>query len=64
MQTPSKDLFERFLWELSDHQKSLDNVETVGGSSLEISVGYLIDKRVVEVSVIQAATDLPRKCKQ
>lgn len=54
LQTDSKELLERYLLELSERQKYLDNYTANKGGSLQISVGYLMDKSVVEVSVIQA----------
>lgn len=58
LQTNSEDLEERYLWELSQHQKYLGNYTISSGGSLEISLGYLIDKKVLEVSIIRAK-DLP-----
>ncbi len=55
-QTSTHDLLERFLWELSEQQKYLDlnQKTTFKAGSLQISMGYLIDRGEVEVSVIQA----------
>ena len=66
LQTDSKELLERYLWDLSEQQKYLDNCDDImasntAGGLLQISVGYLLDKAVVEVSVIQAK-NLPGKC--
>ncbi len=56
LRTEARDLLERYLWELSEQQKYKDNYSVNGtsGGSLQISVGYLIDESVVEVSIIQA----------
>ena len=66
LQTDSKELLECYLWDLSEQQKYLDNCDDImasntAGGLLQISVGYLLDKAVVEVSVIQAK-NLPGKC--
>ena len=57
-----RDLEERYLWELSEQQKYLDNHTLKTGGSLHVSVGYLIDKEEVELSIIQAK-NLPGKGK-
>lgn len=55
LQTHSRELLERYLWELSEQQKYLDNYSSNRGlGSLQISIGYLIDKAVIEISIIQA----------
>ena len=56
LQKSPTDLLESFLWELSEQQKNLDldsNALSRSGS-LQISLGYLIDKEEVEISVIEA----------
>lgn len=45
-----KDLIVKFLCDLSETQKYAEH----RAGTLDISVGYLMDKEVVEVSVIQA----------
>jgi hypothetical protein len=62
LQTGSKELLEHYLHELSEQQKYFDSHTGNSGGMLQISVGYLIDMRVVEVSVIQAK-NLPGKSK-
>ena len=54
MQSSAQDLQQRYLWELSQQQKYLGNGSVIDRGSLEVSVGYLIDKEEIELSVIQA----------
>ena len=60
VQTGSKELLKCYLVELSEQQKYLDDHTSCSEGSLQISVGFLMDKAVVEVSVIQAR-NLPGK---
>ena len=55
LQTDSKELLERYLWDLTEQQKYWDDyISNTAGGLLQISVGYLLDKAAVEVSVMQA----------
>ncbi len=56
LQMSAKDLLERFLWELSEEQKylDLDQHALSQTGNLQVSIGYLMDKAEVEVSIIQA----------
>lgn len=64
LQSSAQDLMERYLWELSEQQKYLqeDNYSVIRRRELHISVGYLIDQQLVEVSIIQAK-NLPGRSK-
>ena len=62
--TSSKDLILKFLLELGKQQRGVSTEEaSQSQGTLQLSVGYLLDKQVLEVSVIQAK-DLPGKSKQ
>ena len=60
IQTSSKDLIQRYLTELEGQQKYIEIGASLRQGTLHMSVGYLIDKGVIEVSIIQAK-NLPGK---
>ena len=60
---PAQDLLERYVYELSEQQKYLENHSTLNQGTLQLSLGYLIDKGIVEVSVVHAK-NLVGKCEK
>jgi len=54
LQTSSTDLIQRYLTELEGQQKYIEMGASLRQGSLHMSVGYLKDKGLVEVSIIQA----------